>query len=152
MSRVAAELRKKKTLAKEAEEVDQYNGEDELLTLMNGIIGSDKITSITGHSDMTKVEHLSIVIDTNVQSIFNLCELLPNLKHLVLDNSIISSVRDLGIGLRHITSLSLSFCGLNDLDGIGVLTGLQEICLSDNFITDVAPLAMHENLQVLFIT
>jgi Leucine-rich repeat (LRR) protein len=58
----------------------------------------------------------------------------------------------LGIGLRHITSLSLSFCGLNDLDGIGVLTGLQEICLSDNFITDVAPLAMHENLQVLFIT
>ena len=66
----------------------------------------------------------------------------------MLDNSLVASVRDLGIGLRFLKSLSLSCCGLIDIDGIGVLTGLQDLCLSDNSIVDVTPLAMHENLQV----
>jgi Leucine-rich repeat (LRR) protein len=66
----------------------------------------------------------------------------------VLDNSTIGSIRDLGVGMRCLTSLSLSGCGLHDLDGIGVLTGLQELNLSDNYISDVTPLTMHENLEV----
>jgi hypothetical protein len=122
--------------------------EDDLQTLMDGIVGEEYIQKETGIEDMATIVHLVLTIDTNRQSIYELNEFLPNLKHLVLDNSNISSVRDLGIGLRSLTSLSLSCCGLNDIDGIGVLTGLQELCLSDNYITDVTPLAMHENLQV----
>ncbi len=149
MARVMAASRNKKISTQIKENVERYDGDDELQTLMDGIIGEEFITNATGTTNMLQIEHLEIVIDTTVQSIFGLSELLPNLKYLVLDTSVIGSVRDLGIGLRYIVSLSLSSCGLNDLDGIGVLTGLQEMCLSDNHISDVAPLAMHENLQVL---
>jgi Leucine-rich repeat (LRR) protein len=111
-------------------------------------IDEDYIVSVTGVKDVSRIEYISLQIDTTVQSLLELPELLPNVKHLVLDNSTIGSVRDLGVGLRYLTSLSLSGCGLHDIDGIGVLTGLQELNLSDNYISDLTPLTMHENLQV----
>lgn len=122
--------------------------EDDLQMLMDGIINEDYVREETGKEDLTTIKHLSLVIDTSKQSVYDLHVFLPNLQHLVLDNSTITSVRDLGIGLRFLTSLSLSNCSLIDIDGIGVLTGLLDLCLSDNEITDVTPLAMHENLQV----
>jgi Leucine-rich repeat (LRR) protein len=111
-------------------------------------IDEDYIVSVTGVKDVSRIEYISLQIDTTVQSLLELPELLPNVKHLVLDNSTIGSVRDLGVGLRHLTSLSLSGCGLHDIDGVGVLTGLQELNLSDNYISDLSPLTMHEYLQV----
>ncbi len=149
MARAVNASRLKKALSRQAEmNISSSEEVDDLQALIDGVIGEDYLIGITGATDLNKLDFLEIIIDTSVQSIFGLSELLPNLKSLVLDNSIISSVRDLGVGLRYITFLSLASCGLSDLDGIGVLTGLQEICLSDNFIQDVAPLAMHENLQV----
>ena len=127
---------------------DGDDDEDAMQCLLDTIIGEDYIVQQTGITDFSKIIHLQLSIDTSQQSIFELSDLLPNLQHLELDNSTIASVRDLGIGLRRITSLSLATCGLNDLDGIGVLTGLQELNLSNNYITDVTPLAIHENLQV----
>jgi Leucine-rich repeat (LRR) protein len=115
---------------------------------MNSIINEEYIRRETGADDIEAIIHLNLVIDTAEQSVFELSEILPNLKHLILDHSNIASIRDLGIGLRFLTSLSLSSCSLYDIDGIGVLTGLQELCLSDNYLTDVTPLAMHENIQV----
>lgn len=122
--------------------------EDDILKLMEGIIDEDYVRNETGEEDLTNLVHLALVINTSNQSIYDLHHFLPCLQHLVLDNSIISSVRDLGTGLRFLKSLSLASCGLYDLDGIGVLTALQELCLRDNHITDVTPLAMHENLEV----
>lgn len=136
--------KRKKTKAEEAANSEK----DELQNIIDQMIGEEYIMKVTGVTDLSQVEHLELVVDTSVQSVFGLNEILPNLKYLSLDRSLIGSVRDLGSGLRHIVSLSLSHCGLCDLDGIGVLTGLQEINLSDNNISDVAPLAMHENLQV----
>ena len=52
------------------------------------------------------------------------------------------------LSLRHLKAISLCGCGLQDLDGIGVLVGLEELLLCDNFIADVTPLALHENLRV----
>lgn len=118
-------------------------------SILNGIINEEYIQRETGVSDLKSITHLNLIIDTSQQCIFELSEILPNLKHLVLDHSNINSIRDLGIGLRHIISLSLSCCSLYDIDGIGVLTGLQELCLSDNYISDVTPIAIHENLQVI---
>lgn len=122
--------------------------EEDIQTLIDGIITEDYIRRETGREDLTSIVHVALKIDTSRQSVYDLHQFLPNLQHLDLDNSVITSVRDLGIGLRFIVSLSLSSCGLIDIDGIGVLTGLQELNLSDNSITDVTPLAMHENLQV----
>jgi hypothetical protein len=123
--------------------------EDDLQTILDGIIGEEYVREETGQEDLSTIVHLALKIDTSRQSVYDVHQFLPNLQHLVLDNSVITSVRDLGIGLRFIVSLSLSSCGLIDIDGIGVLTGLQELNLSDNSIADVTPLAMHENLQVL---
>lgn len=121
---------------------------DDYEALLAAIIDERYLMEITQKNDLTKEEYLQIRVDTATQSLFELSELLPSLKHLVLDESAIGSIRDLGVGLRCLLSLSLSNCGLFDLDGIGVLTGLQELNLSDNRITDVTPLAMHENLVV----
>lgn len=138
--------KKKKSKAEEA----VHNEQDELQNIIDQMIGEEYLIKLTGMTDLSQVERLELVVDTSVQSVFGLNEILPSLKYLSLDRSMIGSVRDLGSGLRNIISLSLAHCGLCDLDGIGVLTGLQEINLSDNNITDVVPLAMHESLQVLF--
>lgn len=129
-------------------EISKVAEEDDILKLMEGIVDEEFIRNETGVEDLTSMVHLTLTLDTSIQSIYDLHHILPNLLHLVLDNSIISSVRDLGIGLRSLKSLSLASCGLYDLDGIGVLTGLQELYLRDNHISDVTPLAMHENLEV----
>ncbi len=122
--------------------------EDDILKLMEGIIDEEYIRNETGEDDLSHLVHLTLVINTSHQSIYDLHHFLPALQHLVLDKSVISTVRDLGTGLRFLKSLSLASCGLYDLDGIGVLTSLQELCLKNNHITDVTPLAMHENLEV----
>jgi len=128
----------------------QSSMENELENMMASRIDEEYIMALTSVKDLCRVEYLSLQIDTTIQSLLDLPDLLPNLKHLVLDNSTITSIRDLGVGLRNITTLSLSGCGLHDIDGIGVLTGLQELSLSDNYISDVTPLTMHENLQVSY--
>ena len=123
--------------------------ETDIQSIFDSIIGPEYLTEVTGTMDLSTVEFLDIVVDTAVQSILDLSDLLPNLKELVLDNSSVSSVRDLGVGLKLLKSLSLSSCGLHDIDGIGVLYDLRKLCLSNNYISDVTPLAMHENLEVV---
>eukprot|EP01031_Cornospumella_fuschlensis_P028240 gene28240-34099_t len=120
--------------------------------ILSSAIDEKYIQSQLGDVDLQTVEYISLQIDSATQSIFELPELLPQLKHLVLDNSNVSSVRDLGVGLRSLWSLSLCGCALYDIDGIGVLTGLKELNVSNNFISDVTPLALHENLQTLNLT
>ena len=120
-----------------------------LKTILDSVIGEEYLQSVTGKSDLTAVTYLQITVDLNVQSLLDISDMLPGLKSLVLDDSTMSSIRDLGIGLRCLISLSLNSCSLYDLDGIGVLTGLQDLSACDNFITDVAPLAMHDNLATL---
>lgn len=122
----------------------------DLQKIIDGIIDDNYLKQETGVENLNSIVHLNLTIDTAHQSVFDLGEILPNLKHLIFDNSTITSIRDLGTGLRYLTSLSLSSCGLHELDGVGVLTGLKELCLSDNYISDAAPLAMHENLEVNF--
>lgn len=122
--------------------------EADLQNIMDSVIGEEYLINATGQSDLSTVSFLDMVIDTQVQSVLELCDLLPQLRTLVLDHSNICSVRDLGTGLRTITSLSLCFCGLHDIDGIGVLSGLHELILSENHISDVGPLAMHDSLKV----
>ena len=123
--------------------------EKDLQKILDGILGKEFLRAITSQNDLSKVTKLQIQVNSSYQSLLDLNSNLPNLKTLVLDQSTIMSIRDLGVGLRQLVSLSLNACGLFDIDGIGVLTGLSHISLTDNFITDVAPLAMHENVQVL---
>lgn len=88
-------------------------------------------------------------MDSSKQSIEVLGELLPSLQQLVLENSTLFSFRDLGTSLHSLRTLSLSRSSITDLDGISSLTCLQELYVQHNQITDISPLSMHEELQVV---
>lgn len=122
----------------------------DLQKILDGIIGEEFLRSITNQDDLSAVVELHIKVNSSYQSLLDLRTFLPNLSTLILDASTIVSIRDLGVGLRQLQTLSLNSCGLIDLDGMGVLTGLRKLSLCDNFIDDVAPLAMHENIKVLW--
>ena len=92
--------------------------------------------------------HLELTVDTTDQSVARIGEFCPNLRQLKLNDSVLQSIRDLGTGVRHLQVLWLSRCGVSDLDGIGILDNLRELYLSFNNIADVAPLSMHEHLEV----
>lgn len=101
--------------------------------------------------DVSTVEGLTCVkltVDTSYQSLLDLGDIVKSLESLTLDGSYISSVRDLGTGLRGLRHLSLDNCGLNELDGIGMLSNLIELSVRDNQINDITALAMHETLEV----
>ena len=123
--------------------------DEEYQAILENMITEEYLIDISGANDLKDVSHLEIVVDTNLQSLLDLNEKLPNLKSLVLDNSVITTIRDLGVGLRSLTVLSINSCDLSDIDGIGVLTNLQELNICDNNISDITPLAMHDCLQVL---
>jgi Leucine-rich repeat (LRR) protein len=148
MSKSLREFSKHRNKPLQSDPSTQEEVEEEFKEILSSMINEEYIINTTGIKDLSRVEYISLVIDTKEQSLYDLSEILPNLKHLVLDNSQIGSIRDLGVGLRNITSLSLSGCNLRDLDGIGVLIGLQELCVSDNLLTEISPLTLHDNLQV----
>jgi Leucine-rich repeat (LRR) protein len=98
--------------------------------------------------DLSSVTALTLRIDTSYQSLLDLGDLVRRLDRLVLDGSKVCSVRDLGVGLKFLSSLSLNDCGLSELDGIGMLTNLKELSARDNDIEDVTALALHETIEV----
>ena len=120
-----------------------------LQTIFDAVIGEETLIRLTGTQDLSSVTSLRIRLDLNLQSTMDISDHLPRLTHLTLDESVIDSVRDLGTGLSNLLSLSLNRCGLKDLDGIRVLTNLQELSVAENCIADVAGLAMHEHITIL---
>lgn len=125
-------------------------GDVDFQELLDGIIGEEYLKGIAETDDLSTVSMLQLKVNTSIQSIHEITEYLPNLNSLILDTSLISTIRDLGVGFRNLVCLSLNDCGLNDLDGIGALSGLQNLSLTDNDISDAAPLAMQENLEVSY--
>uniref|UniRef100_A0A8C0RDW2 Leucine rich repeat containing 56 n=1 Tax=Canis lupus familiaris TaxID=9615 RepID=A0A8C0RDW2_CANLF len=98
---------------------------------------------------------------------------LPKLSQLKLNGSCLGSVRDLGTSLGCLQVLWLARCGLTDLDGVGSFLALkvglgcpglgrrcqalpwlspllsQELYVSYNNISDLSPLCLLEELEVL---
>ncbi|XP_006818292.1 leucine-rich repeat-containing protein 56-like [Saccoglossus kowalevskii] len=108
-----------------------------------------KLKNLTGVDDLDDVKFLEMRVDTTETSLGNFGSMLPNLKQLKLNDSIIASVRDLGTSLRNLTVLWMGRCGLTDLDGISSMSNLQELYLAYNELTDVSPCSMLDNLQLL---
>lgn len=76
--------------------------------------------------------------------------LLPELRELVLDDSHIPSFRDLGRHLSSLRILSISRCGLQDLDGLTeAMPQLEELYASYNQLTDTVPLGYHPCLTIV---
>ena len=120
-------------------------------SLSDSIIGPEHLIKVTNGADLDMLVHLSIVVDTRWQSLLEIGSLLPCLQSLILDGSIITSIRDLGTVLVNLQSLSLNECDLSDIDGISALSGLKQLSLRDNNIADCDPLAMHPNIEELIL-
>jgi len=112
-------------------------------------ISFQKLKEVSGCSDLKEVVELKMKVDSAETSIGNIGSMAPNITTLNLNNSYITSVRDLGTNLNQLNTLWLSRCCLAELDGISSLAGLKELYLAYNEIFDISPLSMLENLQVL---
>ncbi len=116
--------------------------------MFNDDFCEEQLVKISGQAVLGNVTNISLVINTQTQSILSLGDKLTNLTTLILDNSLINSIRDLGTSIRLIETLSLNNCALNELDGICSLGTLKYLSVMDNQIGEVAPLALHENIRV----
>uniref|UniRef100_A0A7S4QSP7 Uncharacterized protein n=1 Tax=Ditylum brightwellii TaxID=49249 RepID=A0A7S4QSP7_9STRA len=118
------------------------------MSLVVGIFLSS-MQRFCGTRDLRLVTQLELAVDVSQMSLDKIMFLLPSLQRLILDNSLIPSLRDLCTNMNTLRMISMSNVGLQDLDGISVLSGLSELRLSNNRIKDLTPLALHESLQIL---
>lgn len=120
--------------------------------LREGVLTEEAIRNAAGgvtKQQLRGITKLTLVIDSSQVSIDGVWDAVPNLHTLALNGSRLLSFRDLGVGLRHLNTLSLESSYVEDLDGIGALAGLRELRLACNRVSDVTPLACHGSLQVL---
>jgi len=99
--------------------------------------------------DLSATTYVELQVDAECQSIEGLGVRLPRLELLKLNGSHIPRVRDLGTQLQQLRVLWLARVGLCDLDGISVLSNLQELYVAFNNLTDASPLSYHDQLEVV---
>ncbi|XP_076769331.1 leucine-rich repeat-containing protein 56 isoform X4 [Arvicanthis niloticus] len=108
-----------------------------------------RLQALAQVDDLQLVRVLEMCVDTRKNSLGNFGLHLPNLIQLKLNHSCLGSLRDLGTSLGHLQVLWLARCGLTDLDGIGSFLALKELYVSYNNISDLSPLCLLEQLEVL---
>lgn len=99
--------------------------------------------------DLSAVKDLQIELDVEEQCIDSVGDYLPSLESLKLNGSAISCIRDLGTRFRNVKFLWLNRTGLKELDGLSSLPCLEELYISFNEVSELAPLQFHESLQIL---
>jgi len=116
-------------------------------------ISEEFLQQYTGNEDLESVDRLEIQVDAvnGAQHVESIGHFLPNLQHLRLNQSHVSTLRDLGTSLKNLRVLWLSRSGLQDLSGITAMPFLEELYVSFNDISQLSTLCMHEGLQVLDI-
>ncbi|XP_008279972.1 leucine-rich repeat-containing protein 56 [Stegastes partitus] len=112
-------------------------------------LSPDGLKSLCGTQDLSHVTSLEVCVDTQENTLGNFGAYLPRLVRLKMNNSIIMSVRDLGTTLSHLQVLWMSRCCLQCLDGISTLCSLKELYLAYNYVSELSPIGMLENLQLL---
>lgn len=86
---------------------------------------------------------------TDHAQVDNLGVLVPNLTELRFGRgSTLASFRDFGSSLVNLRVLWLPACGVCHLDGVGALTGLEELYLAFNDVEDLTSIALHDRLEV----
>ncbi|XP_043083177.1 leucine-rich repeat-containing protein 56-like isoform X2 [Puntigrus tetrazona] len=117
--------------------------------LLDQRLSPHKLKIISGSDDLHAVTSLEMCVDTRQKSLDNFGNYLPKLTQLKMNNSLISSVRDLGTGLSHLQVLCLARCGLTDLEGISALSSLKELYVAFNRISELSPVSLLEDLELL---
>ncbi|XP_011896371.1 PREDICTED: leucine-rich repeat-containing protein 56 isoform X2 [Cercocebus atys] len=117
--------------------------------LVEEYLSPARLQALARVDDLRLVRVLEMCVDTREGSLGNFGVHLPILDQLKLNGSHLGSLRDLGTSLGHLRVLWLARCGLTDLDGIASLPALKELYASYNNISDLSPLCLLEELEVL---
>lgn len=73
----------------------------------------------------------------------------PLLRELTLDGSYVSSLRDLGCGLKNLKILRVNRCSLTSFDGTFGLETVEELYAAGNSIETLCPCSFLPNIKVL---
>ncbi len=107
------------------------------------------VTIISSHVSVTATNPGSA---NNKNKVDHLGTLMPLLSELRLERgSTLASFRDLGSSLSNLRVVWLSACGIRHLDGVGALSGLEELYLAFNDVEDLTSIALHERLEVQYV-
>ncbi|XP_032977412.1 leucine-rich repeat-containing protein 56 isoform X1 [Rhinolophus ferrumequinum] len=117
--------------------------------LVEEYLSPARLRALAQMPDLRLVSTLEMCVDTREYSLGNFGLHLPSLSQLKLNGSRLGSVRDLGTSLGRLQVLWLTRCGLEDLDGIGFFPALKELYASYNCISDLSPLCLLEQLEML---
>ena len=98
---------------------------------------------------LPSLSSFKVRVNLNMNSLQRLGEILPNLKELKLNDSIINSLRDLGTTLTNLEVLWVSRCQLTDLSGVNYFFQLKELYASFNNLKEISSLMFHNSLQVI---
>ncbi|XP_024863134.1 leucine-rich repeat-containing protein 56 isoform X2 [Kryptolebias marmoratus] len=112
-------------------------------------LSPDRLELLCGTRDLSLVTSLEVCVDTQANTLGNFGSYLPRLVQLKMNNSLITSVRDLGTTLSHLQVLWMSRCCLQDLDGISTFSSLEELYLAYNNVSDLSQISMLDNLRLL---
>ncbi|KAM4573496.1 leucine-rich repeat-containing protein 56 isoform 1-T3 [Odontesthes bonariensis] len=112
-------------------------------------LSPERLELLCGTRDLSHVTSLEVCVHTQEDTLGNFGAYLPRLLQLRMNNSLITSVRDLGTTLSNLQVLSMSRCCLKDLDGISTFTSLKELYVAYNNVSDLSQVGMLENLQQL---
>ena len=119
----------------------QFNSDDFVEIADEDLYSYEKNEEITG---------VDAQANTSAMSISFLKDFFPSLSTLMLTNSKLDSIKDIGYNYNHLTILSLTYCGLTTLTGISQISlQLEELYLAHNKLVDISDLIGMNDLYIL---
>ncbi|KAK9870833.1 hypothetical protein WA026_009798 [Henosepilachna vigintioctopunctata] len=109
----------------------------------------DLLLKVTATENLETITQLKLKVITREISLQQLNIYTPALRELILDGSYVSSLRDLGCGLKNLKILRLNRCSLHHFDSVSSLENLEEIYASDNDLTDISSCAFLPRMRVI---
>ncbi|CAH0560343.1 unnamed protein product [Brassicogethes aeneus] len=107
------------------------------------------LVQVTNSDDLQSITQLKLKVIAREVPLQQLSIHTPFLRELILDGSIVSTLRDLGCGLKNLKILRVNRCMLTCIDSVFGFEMLEELYAADNDIKDLLPCAFLTNLKIL---
>uniref|UniRef100_A0A182JQY5 U2A'/phosphoprotein 32 family A C-terminal domain-containing protein n=1 Tax=Anopheles christyi TaxID=43041 RepID=A0A182JQY5_9DIPT len=92
-----------------------------------------------GTQDLATVSEIKLKVISHLTSLQRIPCFIPQLRSLILEGSIVMTLRDLGCDMTFLRYLNVSRCSLKHLDGTTGLESLEELVADYNQIEEVGP-------------
>ncbi|XP_320563.5 uncharacterized protein LOC1280701 [Anopheles gambiae] len=92
-----------------------------------------------GTQELATVSEIKLKVISHMTSLQRIPCFIPQLRSLILEGSIVMTLRDLGCDMTFLRYLNVSRCSLKHLDGTTGLESLEELVADYNLIQEVGP-------------